>query len=389
MSKDTDRERRSGLLVLLTVPVAWGTFEPAVRYLYTIDPPIPGFVFSTCYYLVASSSLYLACFLSQTKKSDGNKSLEVSQPWPIQGGLELGSYLFVGNALQVIGLQTVPSDRAAFLLQLTTIFVPLLDATLARNLYAIPGRTWMACWIALAGVATMGLDRSNTSDSFQNLEPSLGILNDVLSQLSGGDAFIVAAAIAYTFHCLRLESYAQSTSAVQLAASKATTETVLSAASVAGLIWYSSSTGYDKLSVEELKTHSDHLNSLASFARQTGQEIVKFLSSVENGIASGSVSFATLRPALLATLWTGLVTVAYTIYAQSYGQSRIRPVTANLIYTIQPICTALFAWFLLGESLGPAGYAGGALIGAAVLLVALPNGTDTSNRTTDASTLDS
>jgi drug/metabolite transporter (DMT)-like permease len=284
--------------------------------------------------------------------------------------LELGSYLFVGNALQVIGLQTVPSDRAAFLLQLTTIFVPLLDATLARNLYAIPGRTWMACWIALAGVATMGLDRSNTSNSFQNLEPSLGILNDVLSQLSGGDAFIVAAAIAYTFHCLRLESYAQSTSAVQLAASKATTETVLSAASVAGLIWYSSSTGYDKLSVEELKTHSDHLNSLASFARQTGQEIVKFLSSVENGIASGSVSFATLRPALLATLWIGLVTVAYTIYAQSYGQSRIRPVTANLIYTIQPICTALFAWFLLGESLGPAGYAGGALIGAAVLLVA-------------------
>ena len=72
-----------------------------------------------------------------------------------------------------------------------------------------------------------------------------------------------------------------------------------------------------------------------------------------------------------------LVTVAYTIYAQSYGQSRVRPATANLIYTTQPICTAIFAWFLLGESLGPAGYIGGSLIGFAVLLVTAPQVDDT------------
>ncbi len=29
-----------------------------------------------------------------------------------RGGWELGSYLFVGNGLQVVGLQTVPADRA-------------------------------------------------------------------------------------------------------------------------------------------------------------------------------------------------------------------------------------------------------------------------------------
>jgi drug/metabolite transporter (DMT)-like permease len=63
------------------------------------------------------------------------------------------------------------------------------------------------------------------------------------------------------------------------------------------------------------------------------------------------------------------VTIAYTIYAQSYGQRRVRPATANLIYTAQPICTAAVAWLVLGEAMGPAGYAGGALVGAAVLLV--------------------
>ena len=29
-----------------------------------------------------------------------------------RGGLELGSYLFIGNGLQVVGLQSVPADRA-------------------------------------------------------------------------------------------------------------------------------------------------------------------------------------------------------------------------------------------------------------------------------------
>jgi drug/metabolite transporter (DMT)-like permease len=74
----------------------------------------------------------------------------------------------------------------------------------------------------------------------------------------------------------------------------------------------------------------------------------------------------------LATLWTGLVTVAYTIYAQSYGQSRIPATTANLIYTIQPFFTASIAWKVLNETtLGVYGYVGGSLIGAAVVLVVL------------------
>jgi len=78
----------------------------------------------------------------------------------------------------------------------------------------------------------------------------------------------------------------------------------------------------------------------------------------------------------LATFWTGLITIAYTIYAQSFGQARVEPITANLIYTTQPFFTAVIAYFLLGESLGTFGYVGGALIGAAVLLVVIPKSDD-------------
>jgi drug/metabolite transporter (DMT)-like permease len=62
--------------------------------------------------------------------------------------------------------------------------------------------------------------------------------------------------------------------------------------------------------------------------------------------------------------------LGYSIYAQSFGQRRVDPTDANLIYTIQPIFTALFAYFLLGETLGPAGFVGGSLIGVAVYLIA-------------------
>jgi hypothetical protein len=115
-------ERNLGILVLFSVPLARGTFEPAVRYVYTIEPTVPGFVFSVGYYLVAALTLSALAGLSMLRKDqDSDDDNEKVPSLPIRGGIELGIYLFLGNGLQVLGLKTVPSDRAAFLLQLTTV----------------------------------------------------------------------------------------------------------------------------------------------------------------------------------------------------------------------------------------------------------------------------
>ena len=224
----------------------------------------------------------------------------------------------------------------------------------------------------------MGLEgkEDNLSSSsflalFQDPFSFLSLSNDVWN-FSTGDALIMAAAVAYSFHCLRLQGYAQTTPPVQLAASKALTETICSAATVAALVsfyYFSYALSPASAPVVDSISSSSTL-SLSSFAYDSGEEIVRFLSYIQNDITEKG--FEPWLPAMWAVLWTGWVTVAYTIYAQSYGQSRVRPTTANLIYTIQPICTAIFAFCLLGETLGPAGFVGGALIGAAVLLVALP-----------------
>jgi len=408
------QQQRAAVAVLATVPVAWGTFEVAVRYVYALPSDVvvvPAFGFSLAYYTVATAALIpLAVGLSSSSWRSRNKKEPKEQErvdsvatkdstsamtvspkeeegsWPVLGGLELGTYLFAGNLLQVVGLQTVPSDRAAFLLQLTTVFVPLTQQAMAgasgASSSGVAARLWAACGLALAGVGIMGLDHpaeagsgsSSGDDALTSFLPSSLDLPAVpadLSQLdiqwSTGDSLIVLAAVAYTFHCIRLEGYAQQTSAVKLAACKASTETAWSALAVALVV---------ALAATATKTSEPAVTDSAGFVaflRQSGRECVEFGRAVSSGAlvawsdATGNSNV--LFPAVLAVIWTGLVPVAYTIAAQSYGQRRVRPVTANLIYTIQPVCTAVFAYLLLHESLGPLGYLGGALIGSAVLLV--------------------
>jgi drug/metabolite transporter (DMT)-like permease len=107
--------------------------------------------------------------------------------------------------------------------------------------------------------------------------------------------------------------------------------------------------------------------SILSGCAASGEAIKSFVLGFAEKIQTAGG--AGLLGAGVATAWIGLVTVAYTIYAQSFGQRYIPAATANLIYTTQPLYTAFFAWVLLGETLGQLGYAGGVIILLAVLLV--------------------
>jgi len=110
-------ERTLGILVLLTVPLAWGTYSPVVKYMYDkMNPSMPGFVFSAGYYIVAAVSLGILSSM-QVKNGEMIQTSDYfdngdNESITTRGGLELGSYLFIGNGLQVVGLQSVPADRA-------------------------------------------------------------------------------------------------------------------------------------------------------------------------------------------------------------------------------------------------------------------------------------
>jgi hypothetical protein len=307
---DAIPDKMLGILVLMTVPLSWGTYVPVVRYLYTIEPAVPGFVFSACYYaLAAVTTSALVARQNFEGSKDGEKSPKVDNlsgaSMPMKAGMELGSYLFIANCLQVVGLQTVQSDRAGFLVQLTTVMVPFVEALFGGNLLTVPIRTWFACIVAFLGLFIMGLDGKTAL-----LDDPVSAFMGALSSFTQGDFLIIGAAVLYTLHVVRLGAYAKVTTPMKLAASKATVETFLSVALVFGLVGLS---GLDGGQV-----------GLLGFASDTGKEIVTFFSSFSEGLASGSVPRSALFSALGAVLWTGWVTCAYTIYAQSFGQSRVR-----------------------------------------------------------------
>ena len=115
------------------------------------------------------------------------------------------------------------------------------------------------------------------------------------------------------------------------------------------------------------------MNGATAYVMDAGRDIVAFATTistmlVEEGVGNTVTMFL---PVFGAILWTGWVTCAYTIFAQSYGQSRVPPTEANLIYSIQPLCTALFAYILLGETLSRSGVVGASFIAAAVYIVAV------------------
>jgi hypothetical protein len=313
--KEPMSDKLVGILVLLTVPLTWGTYVPVVRYLYAIQPPVPGILFSACYYTLAAVTTSALVFWQSRKNRFKHEAdqLEVSESeqsiqntWPVRGGIELGSYLFIANCLQIIGLRSVESDRAGFLVQLTTVMVPFVEALFAGNLVTVPVRTWLACVFAFSGLFVMGLDGKVVGDPVSTFVTAL-------SSFTQGDFLIIGAAVLYTLHVVRLGTYARETTPMKLAASKATAETIFSILLVIGLVGLAPLAGTQ--------------TGLLGFAAETGNEIVTFVSSFREGLANGSLPQSVLFPAIAAVFWTGWITCAYTIYAQSFGQSRVRYVT--------------------------------------------------------------
>jgi drug/metabolite transporter (DMT)-like permease len=234
-------------------------------------------------------------------------------------------------------------------LAVTTIIVPIVQAALLGS--SVSSRTWIACVLALAGISIMGYDGEIVDTQVSSFSwPSL----------KDGDLLILGAAVVYSLHVVRLGRWANKTSPLKLVAYKALTELILSIIALQLLTSVAPSLTGGIMPEAGLLT----------FAQETGLEISTFFETLQERILSGTLTTSSIRVAVGAVLWTGLVSTAYTTFAQSFGQRRVKPAEANLIYSLQPIFTAVFAYFLLGETMGIYGFVGGSAIGGAVLLAA-------------------
>ncbi len=135
-------------------------------------------------------------------------------------------------------------------------------------------------------------------------------------QLSQGDLLIVLAAFSYTMHVVRLGVYAPKTTALKLAASKATVEAYLSVLLVVGLAAAGAASGSS--------------SPFPEFVGNMGSEVLDYFKVIGSAamVASDETSAVlrngnSLAVSVAAILWTGWVTCAYTIYGE-YPPTYIR-----------------------------------------------------------------
>ncbi|XP_065856630.1 uncharacterized protein [Euphorbia lathyris] len=221
-------------------------------------------------------------------------------------GIELGIWLSFGYLMQALGLMTSDAGRASFISMFTVIVVPLLDGMLGA---VIPARTWFGALMSLVGV---GMLESSGSP------PSIG---DLLNFLS---------AACFGVHMLRTEHVSRSTSKKNFLALLGYEVCVVALFST---IWYIVKSQFDGI--------------------QTSDPSSWTLTMVWHWM----VTFP-----WIPALYTGVFSTVLCLWIEMSAMCDVSATDAAIIYGLEPVWGAAFAWFLLGERWGTTGWIGAALV---------------------------
>ncbi|MDA8444578.1 DMT family transporter [Paracidovorax valerianellae] len=282
------KPERLGLLALLAVTLVWGTTFPAMKLLSA--------------HLDALQLIWLRFAIALVVLGPLWRGMRTPER---RWGLGLGIVLFLAFWLQIEGLARTSSNRNAFVTGLNVLVVPLLAMAVLGRRYG--WRLWVACVLALAGMALM----------FHENEP-----------WNLGDTLTFASTLFYAIYILALEECARRTAvqpvrATRMAAAQATA--MLAASSV-------------------------------------------LIAVRHGGLDSTWASLATLPAASwVALLYLGLLASVVVVTLQAWGQQRVDAMRSAIVFGLEPVFAAVTAWVLIDERMGAAGMAGAALIVGALI----------------------
>eukprot|EP00189_Rhodosorus_marinus_P003560 CAMPEP_0113954028 /NCGR_PEP_ID=MMETSP0011_2-20120614/205_1 /TAXON_ID=101924 /ORGANISM="Rhodosorus marinus" /LENGTH=350 /DNA_ID=CAMNT_0000962871 /DNA_START=162 /DNA_END=1214 /DNA_ORIENTATION=+ /assembly_acc=CAM_ASM_000156 len=311
--------------ILASVPVAWSTYNVAVRLLYSIDHPPPAPLINVGNYLTSLATFQIALLVRfALSKFSGSWQASESESSPeyesmisyYYAGFELGLYLFLGSTIQLEALKLTTASKAAFIVQTTSVLVPTIEAILGRFPFK---KILPSVVLASIGIILFSVDDPK----------SLGALDP--SQLNLGDSLALFAAVFYSLHVIRLGSLSSKLrDTFRLARAKTICQ--LCIASV-----------------------------YATLALTSTDGIGEYLDNV---------TFNDLQASALILVWLGAVTTAYPQWAQTRGQMSVPPSVASILYSTQPVWSSITAFVVLSEQLPLKDIiAGVAIISASLLAI--------------------
>lgn len=228
-------------------------------------------------------------------------------------GIELGFWVSLGYLMQALGLLTSDAGRASFISMFTVIVVPLLDGMLGA---IVPAQTWFGALMSLLGVAMLESSGS---------PPSLG---DLLNFLS---------AVFFGIHMLRTEHISRSTNKENFLPLLGFEVCVVALSST---MWYFVGGGHDGFQDWDL-------------SKMTWTMFWDWM-----------VAFP-----WIPALYTGVFSTGLCLWIEMAAMLDVSATETAIIYGLEPVWGAGFAWFLLGERWGTIGWIGASLVLVGSLMV--------------------
>ncbi|KAH9763500.1 Integral membrane protein DUF6 containing protein [Citrus sinensis] len=242
-------------------------------------------------------------------------------------GIELGLWVSLGYFVEALGLLTSDAGRASFISLFTVIVVPLFDGMLGA---IIPAHTWFGVLISALGVGMLECSGSPPSDS--------SLFNITLaSHFQVGDFLNFLSAIFFGIHMLRTERISRSTKKenfLPLLGYEICVVALLSTIWVLVGGWFDSSQDFDQ-------------------SPWTWTMLWDWM-----------VTFP-----WVPALYTGIFSTGICLWIEIAAMRDVSATETAIIYGLEPLWGAGFAWFLLGERWSTAGWIGAALVLGGSLLV--------------------
>ena len=178
---------------LLAVALSYGSQDVALRLVLTLtaapSPPAVALVKA----LIQAAAFAPPYFLSQREGT--------APPWSVSLGL--AAALVASNEFLLEGIKRTSAAKAAFLLQLSVVFTPMLEYLVLRRRQG--ARVWLGALCACVGCACL---TSSTDDSF------------VIVQQRTGDLLVVAAATAWAAYIVLTAAIPSDAGALEVQARK-------------------------------------------------------------------------------------------------------------------------------------------------------------------------
>ena len=214
------------------------------------------------------------------------------------------------------------ANHGAFLLQLTTLIVPILQALKGEKL---PPKVQMALVLALGGIYAFAQDPTKASD----------VIGGNASLIPMGDALVLAAAFFYSLYDIQTFYWGRQVPRKELVTIKVGFQAFLS---------------------------------VALCAVAASNDVMAYLQA--------GPDYQVLIPTIL---WSGLMVNALATFLQVQGMQAVGPTRAQTIFASQPLWAAGLNYAFLGSVLGVPGMLGGGAFCGALVLAATAEGPTNSN----------